>query len=314
VLLLFVAMVPAAGIALAVAILIGGAFACVAASTMPTRGRASGPPSTVATAAPSMVHGLGGQRIACSLAVGFVVLLVTRWPLLAIAAALLTAVWGRLLHDERAADERRRVEGIAKWLEDLRDTLRGSSVGAEEALEQVAMRPPAAIRDPLATYVFRRRQGFRTEDALIDLADGLAHPTSDAAIAAIRLVVSGTAGAGRLYRTVSALAAAARDEVRARERVDRTRAVYQASMKRLVVIAVVLIAYLRIAGGDVLQPYGTATGQLFLVVPLAMWTGCVLWLRSLCRYEPPQRYRIIGSDEGPTPLGIAAAPPARSAS
>ena len=206
----FVAMVPVAGVALAVAILIGGAFACVAASTMPARGRASGPSSTAATTTPSMLHGLGGQRIAVALAVGFVVLLLTRWPLLAVAAALLTAVWGRLLHDERADDERRRIEGIAKWLEDLRDTLRGSSVGAEEALEQVAARPPAAIRDPLATYVFRRRQGFRTEDALIDLADGLAHPTSDAAIAAIRLVVSGTAGAGRLYRTVTALAAAAR--------------------------------------------------------------------------------------------------------
>lgn len=295
-----VAMVPTAGVALVVAILIGGAFACVTASTMPTRGRASGPPSTATTTAPSMFHGLGGQRIATALAVGFVVLLLTRWPLLALAATLLTAVWGRLLHDERADEERRRIEGIAKWLEDLRDTLRGSSVGAEEALEQVAARPPAAIRDPLATYVFRRRQGFRTEDALTDLAEGLAHPTSDAAIAAIRLVVSGTAGGGRLYRTVSVLAAAARDEVRARERVDRTRAVYQASMKRLVVIAVVLIAYLRLAGGDVLQPYGTAAGQMFLLIPLAMWTGCVLWLRSLCRYEPPQRYRIVGSD---VPLG-----------
>ena len=41
-----------------------------------------------------------------------------------------------LLHDERADEERRRLEGIAKWLEDLRDTLRGSAIGAEEALEQ----------------------------------------------------------------------------------------------------------------------------------------------------------------------------------
>ena len=106
---------------------------------------------------------------------------------LALAAGALVTLWGRILHDRRADDERRRIEGIAKWLEDLRDTLRSSSIGAEEALEQVAARPPGAIADALQTFVVRRRQGFRTEDALVDLGDALAHPTADAAVAAIRL-------------------------------------------------------------------------------------------------------------------------------
>ena len=187
---------------------------------------------------------------------------------------------GRLLHDTRADDERRRVEGIAKWLEDLRDTLRGSSMGAEEALEQVALRPPDAIAGPLRHFVHRRRQGFRTEDALADLADDLAHPTSDAAIAAI------AAGGRRLDRApvgstarCSALAAAARDEVTARERIDRTRAIYQTSMQRLVVIGALLVGYLRIAGGDLLRPYGTPVGQVVLCSRWRMWLGCVLWLR-----------------------------------
>lgn len=288
------AAAPVAGIAMVVAIMVGGAIACVAVWARPESGRAVRPTRSSADST-SVLSGLGGQRIAVGVAVGFVVLLLTRWPLLAVAAAVLTAVWGRLLHDQRADAERLRIEGIAKWLEDLRDTLRGSSVGAEEALEHVAARPPAAIREPLATFVFRRRQGFRTEDALTDLADSLAHPTSDAAIAAIRLVITGTAGAGRLYRTVSALAAAARDEVRARERVDRTRSQYQSSMKRLVIIAALLIGYLRVAAGDLLDPYATVGGQMFLLVPLAMWAGCIVWLRSMCRYEVPQRYRIVGS-------------------
>jgi hypothetical protein len=230
-------------------------------------------------------------RVVAAVVVGFAVLLGTGWVLLAAVAGAMVALWGRLLHDDRADEERRRVEGIAKWLEDLRDTLRGSSVGAEDALEQVAGRPPEAIAQPLRNFVHRRRQGFRTDDALDDLADELAHPTSDAAIAAIRLIVGGTAGAGRLYGTVQALAAAARDEVTARERIDRTRAVYQHSMQRLVVIGALLVAYLRIAGGDLLQPYGTPVGQVVLALPLAMWVGCVLWLRSLCRYESPRRGR-----------------------
>ncbi|MEI7546458.1 MAG: hypothetical protein WCK21_00155 [Actinomycetota bacterium] len=237
------------------------------------------------------------RRAVFGVAAGFVVLLATSWLLLALVVGAMTASWGRLLHDHRAEDERRRVEAIAKWLEDLRDTLRGSAVAAEEALEQVASRPPEVIAPALRTFVHRRRLGFRTEDALADLADDLAHPLSDAAIAAIRLVIGGSAGAGRLFHTVDALAASARDEVTARERIDRTRAVYQSSMKRLVLIGALLVAYLRFAGGDLLDPYDSAVGQVVLVLPLGMWLGCVLWLRSLCRYETPPRYRIVGSVE-----------------
>ncbi len=239
----------------------------------------------------------GRNRTVVAIVVGFAVLLGTGWILLALVAGAMVAFWGRLLRDDRADEERRRVEGIAKWLEDLRDTLRGSSIGAEDALEQVAGRPPDAIAAPLRNFVHRRRQGFRTDDALRDLADELAHPTSDAAIAAIRLVVGGAAGAGRLYGTVQALASAARDEVTARERIDRTRAVYQHSMQRLVVIGSLLIAYLRVAGGDLLQPYGTPVGQVVLALPLAMWIGCVMWLRSLCRYDLPGRGRAVDAVE-----------------
>ena len=132
---------------------------------------------------------------------------------------------------------------------------------------------------------------------MADLADDLAHPTSDAAIAALRLVVGGSTSAGRLYGTVDALAAAARDELTARERIDRTRAIYQSSMKRLVIIGAVLVAYLRFAGGDLLRPYDSPMGQVVLLLPLGMWVGCVLWLRSLCRYDLPARYRLVGAVE-----------------
>lgn len=229
------------------------------------------------------------SRVGMAVAAGFLVLLATRWAVLAVATIGLVVSWGRLVRDRRADEERRRIEAIAKWLEDLRDVLRGSSIGAEEALEQVAGRPPDAIREPLSTFLVRRRQGFRVEDALTDLADDLDHPTADAGIAAIRLVVGGGASAGRLHPTVDALAAAARDEVRARERIDRTRAVYQGSMCRLIVIGAVLIGYLRLAAGDLLDPYGTPTGQVVLLLPLGMWAGCVAWLRSLCGYEQDGR-------------------------
>ncbi|MCX6520589.1 MAG: hypothetical protein NTZ21_07990 [Actinobacteria bacterium] len=286
------AAVPTPAVALMTMVLVAAAVACAATALRPApvrRHRASS-----SSGRPSILD-VDATRLVAAVLAAIAAMALTRWVVLAAVAFVLVVAWHRLLRDEQAEAERARVEGIAKWLEDLRDTLRGSSVGTEEALEQVALRAPDAVREPLATFVLRRRQGFRTEDALTDLADSLAHPTSDAAIAAIRLVITGTAGAGRLYHTVSALAAAARDEVRARERVDRTRAIYRSSMTRLVVIAALLIGYLRLAAGELLAPYGTPAGQLVLLLPLALWGGCIVWLRSLCRYESPDRYRIAGS-------------------
>lgn len=277
--------VPVGAVALAVSALVGLAFVSVAAAVRPPAPRRAADGST-----PGVLADVPAGRLAAAAVVGFTVLLATRWVVVAAVAAALVALWGRLLHDHRAEAERRHVEALAAWLEDLRDTLRASSVGAEEALELVAARPPQAIAPALHRFWLRRRQGFRLEDALADLGDDLAHPLADAAIAAIRLVVVGSAGAGRLYGTVDALATAARDEVSARERVDRARAVYQTSMRRLVVIAVVLVAYLRLAAGDLLEPYGSGSGQVVLAVPVAMWVGCVLWLRSLCTYELPRRH------------------------
>lgn len=283
------AVLPPGVVAFAVcALLVAALFAAIRANAPHREHSAS-------ASTPSMLAGVTGNRIAVGLAAAFLVLLATRWLMLALLVGLLVVVWNRLLHDTRAEDERRHIEGIAKWLEDLRDTLRGSAIGAEEALEQVAVRPPDAIAEPLRTFAQRRRQGFRTEDALADLAEELAHPTADAAVAAIRLVIGGSTSAGRLYGTVSALAAAARDEVTARERIDRTRAVYQSSMKRLVILGGLLVAYLRFVGGDLLTPYDSAVGQIVLLLPLGMWVGCVVWLRSLCRYDLPRRYRIVGS-------------------
>jgi hypothetical protein len=57
----------------------------------------------------------------------------------------------------------------------------------------------------------------------------------------------------------------------------------------------VLVGYLRVAGGNLLRPYDTAVGQVVLLLPLGMWLGCILWLRSLCRYEVPTRARIVRS-------------------
>ena len=141
---------PPSGVAFAVCMLLAAALFAVDRAGSPRRERSA------SASTPSMLSGIGGNRIAVSLTAAFLVLLATRWVMLAVLVGVLVVVWNRLLRDTRAEDERQRIEGIAKWLEDLRDTLRGSAIGAEEALEQVALRPPVALTEPLRSFTDRK--------------------------------------------------------------------------------------------------------------------------------------------------------------
>src|SRR5690606_33830613 len=122
--------------------------------------------------------------------------------------------------------------------EQLRDVVRRSSVAIEQAVELVAEDTTGRLADPMHAFLLRRRQGRPLPEALRGLADDIAHPTADAAVAAIVLVVGGGAGGARVYDTLDELAAAARDEMRARDQIDRTRRIFHRAMRRLVVLTV----------------------------------------------------------------------------
>jgi Flp pilus assembly protein TadB len=253
------------------------------------------------TAAPAvsrrrgLARAVNGHRLALGAVAGLLTAMLSGWLLAGAAVAALCALWGHVFTSARASHERRRLEAIAKWLEDIRDLVRGSGLSLEQALEHTAASPPAALREELARFLQRCRQGWDLDDALVALADEFAHPTADAAIAAVLMAV-GTSGA-RLATAVTTLAEVARDEVAARERSDRLRAVYESSMRRLIVIAIGIIGFLRVTSADLLAPLRSPAGQMWLVVPLAVWTGCLVWLRRLSRYDQPRRYRLRAATE-----------------
>ncbi|MEY2754865.1 MAG: hypothetical protein RJB65_1223, partial [Actinomycetota bacterium] len=87
---------------------------------------------------PGAIAGQSSRSFIVASVVALLVLLVSRWPVLAIVSWVGVVMWGPLMSDREAEEERARVEGISKWLDDLRDTLRGSSMGLEEALEYSA--------------------------------------------------------------------------------------------------------------------------------------------------------------------------------
>ena len=236
------------------------------------------------------------SQVVAAVVVAMVVLFTTRWLVGAAASALLVGAWRWLFVVSDADMERAKVQAIAKWLEDLRDVVRRSSVGVETALEMVADNAHGVLAGPFDRFVLRRRQGVRVVVALGELADSVEHPTFDAAAAAIVLVVDGAAGGGRLYDTLDELAMAARDEIRAREEIDRIRRTYQRAMRRLVVLTVLFVAGLDAFAGNLVAPYRSAAGQAWLIIPCTLWAICLIWLRRLTHYDLGVRYRLRQPD------------------
>jgi Flp pilus assembly protein TadB len=228
---------------------------------------------------------------------GFVVLALTRWPVAAVAVGVFVGSWRWLFSVSDTKRDRATIEAVAQWLEQLRYVVRRSSVAIESAVELVAEDTSGVLAEPMANFLLRRRQGWRLPDALRELADDVGHPTADAAVAAIVLVVGGGAGGGRMHDTLDELAMAARDEMRARDEIDRTRRIFQRAMRRLVILTVLFVAGLVAFAADLLAPYRSLPGQIWLLVPCGLWALCLVALRSLTRYDLGTRYRLRLPDE-----------------
>ena len=67
---------------------------------------------------------------------------------------------------------------------------------------------------------------------------------------------------------------------------------YQRAMRRLVVMTIAFIAGLVAFAPDLLEPYRSVEGQLWLLIPVGMWAGCLVWLRRITSYADEPRYRL----------------------
>jgi hypothetical protein len=265
--------------------LAAGTAACVAVWAL---GRALRPPPPRSAARRIQLD----QRIAAlAVASGAVVLLLTRWPVAALAAAVLVGGWRYLFASSQATVARRRLDAIAKWLEDLRDLQAGSNLDLAETLSQSATRAPKEIEPQLVDFSSRVAHHVPLPDALVDLADDLDHPVADTAVASM-VFAAGHASGSALGATFAQLADTARDELTARDRIDRMRVNFERSMRRMLAILVVLLAYLVVVAPEVLEPYRTPAGQAWMVVPIAIWAASLLWLRQLSRYERGSRFIV----------------------
>ena len=208
------------------------------------------------------------RRIALSLAAAIAMVALTGWPVAAIAAAVFGATAPSLLGAKaRRRREVDRIEAVARWAEQLRDTM-SAAAGLHEAIGVTARVAPLPIRDEVQELAARLRHEPLAV-AVRRFAARLASPSGDQVAVALRLA-SERHGA-RLSDVLSRVAAAARAEATLRLRVEAQRA-RTSSQARLIagVIAAVVGIYV-VLNRSYLAPFGTPVGQAVLAVVCGMW-------------------------------------------
>jgi tight adherence protein B len=215
--------------------------------------------------------------------------LLTGWP---VAVPLIgLAVYGlpKLFGRTSASVSIVRVEAIAAWTEMLQATL-AASAGLSQAMVATAPLTPLAIRGATMRLSGRLTAGMHPGDALLLLADELEDPSADRVICALRLAVS--ARALRLGDLLMALSDSTRDEVALRLRIETSRAAVRSGVRTVLVFSVAFAIGLTLLAHTYLEPFGSPTGQLvLLVVGLCYGFGLTLMVAMA---RPPRPIRLLG--------------------
>lgn len=238
-----------------------------------------------------------GRRVPLSVTAGVVMLVLTRWPVLAAAVGVLVFFGPALVGG--AAGERRainRLEALAAWTESLRDTIAGA-VGLEQAIPATAYAAAPAIGRELGLLSDRLRVRTPLTVALQRFADDLDDASADLVVAAL-ILNSQLRGPG-LRDVLSSLAASAREELEMRRRVSAGRASTRRSVQIVVGVTVFFVLGLVLFNRDYVEPYSTPAGQVVLLFVLLLFAAGFWWMRRLAAFELPARFLVSSRGRAP---------------
>ncbi len=229
-----------------------------------------------------------GRQVPFAIGAFLLVLLLTRWLVVAIACGLLVLFWDRLFGGAREA--RRglaRLEGLAAWTESLRDTVAGA-VGLEQAIPATSYAASPAIRADLTTLSDRLRVRMPLPEALKRFAEEVDDAGADLIIAAL-ILNSRLRGPG-LRDVLTSLARSARLELEMRQRIYASRASTRRSVTIVVGITVGVVVGLAVFNRAYVEPYSSPLGQVVLLLVMAVFAAGILWLRALAKDDLPERF------------------------
>ena len=233
-----------------------------------------------------------GTRLPIGVLAGLLILLITRWPVAAIAATALALAWPALMggagNERRAAE---RLEALAIWTESLRDTTAGS-VGLEQAIIATSRTAPLPIAVELVALADRLRVRMPLPQALHRLADDLDDASADLVVASL-LLNARLRGPG-LRQVLSSLSDSARAELEMRGRVTAGRAATRRSVQIVVGFTGLFVLALVLFNPTYVEPYNDVFGQAVLLLVVGFFGAGFLWLKRLSSYDVPERFLHTG--------------------
>lgn len=237
-----------------------------------------------------------GRQTVYGLGTGLLALLLTRWPVAAIAAGALVMAWPALFGGAREEREAiARLEGLAAWTESLRDTIAGA-VGLEQAIPATVYAASPSIRPQLRVLVDRLRVRVPMAVALQRFADELDDASADLVVAA--LILNARLRGPGLRQVLTSLSEAARAELDMRQRVFAGRSSTRRSVQIVAGFSLVFVVGLSVVNRSYVEPYSTPQGQLVLAVVVGIFALGFLWMRRLSGVDKPARFLVATRDRG----------------
>ncbi|WP_052069379.1 type II secretion system F family protein [Streptacidiphilus albus] len=246
-----------------------------------------------------------GRRATAAAVTGIAGVALTGWPVAlpigAVAAWTLPDLLGR---GDQEKEQIARIEALAGWAEQLRDTLSAAS-GLQQALQATATTAPVEIRPDVAALAERLAGGQRLPAALQAFGHDLDDPLADLVVVA--LVGASRRQTGRLADLLTALASSTRAHALMRTRTVAARARVRTSVRVTVGATLALAGGLFVLNRHYLDPYGTPTGQVAVTVVAALFATAFWWLARISAFPDPPRLLAPRSPDPTDPVGRTAA-------
>lgn len=183
-------------------------------------------------------------------------------------------------------DQRRLVEAVAVWTENLRDSMTAST-GLEQAISSTADHAPSIISDKVNRLVADLRYR-RIDLALSDFAHSLANPTSDFVIVA--LILSVRHHARDVTGLLTHLSDAARAETDLYTRIWVSRARSRTAVRIITGSVALFVVGLVLLNPFYLAPFLSVSGAIVFTLIISCFVGGLAWLRSMTSLAPPPRF------------------------
>jgi tight adherence protein B len=227
-------------------------------------------------------------HLTITVAVGLLVLVVTRWPVAALLAGMFAwaapALLGSGRHNTTAQST---LDALASWTDALRGRLR-SYAGIEQAIRESAAQAKAPIRPHTIGLAAALSAGVRLPDALAGFRADVDHHGAD--LVAVALEHASTSSGG-LAAQLGRLSVTMRERVAMWQRVETARAESQSSARIVVLIVAAVGVGLWLFNRPLLAPFDKPSGQLVLLMVGGIWTLATVYLHRLSRM--PDHVRVL---------------------